>query len=280
MENLKKELFKVENKLISITTDYSRKIVNRPCDDMSLLRQSLIYRNGAIGFQLDLIDNYQKDLKGILNQKKGLDIAQSMVLSPSRKLNYLFDDLVFNLISFFDYFAAFSIYILYGEEIRSKAEGYDPLSSKNNFEHLINVLWQINWTEFAKLCKENEKSRLNFNPKEIYTCNIIKEVINYDESFIYPLSKLRNDIIHNKASLVGQSLSYNPVDGARFSFYSPGKFQELFPGVSENYQEAIEFLITSFSGCIINFQDSLLLDIEKKRQVPKGKEWIKFKSEL
>lgn len=280
MNNLKKELIKVENKLQSITMDYSRKIINRPCDDMYLLRQSLIYRNGAIGFQLDLIDSYQKDLKEKLDQKNGFEIAQSMVLSPSRKLNYLFDDLIFNLISFFDYFAAFIIYIFYGQEIRNTAEGYDPLSTKNNFEHLLKVLWKINWTEFAKLCMKDESSRLNFDPKKIYCSDVTKEVLKHDESFIYPLSKLRNDIIHNKASLVGQSLSYNTVEGANFAFYSPGKFQELFPNQSESYLEAIEFLITKFSSCVIDFQNSLLSDIEENREVAKGDEWIKFKSEL
>lgn len=279
MDDLRKDLKKIEDKFIKIGLDYSKKIVNCQCNDINLLRGSLLYRNGAIGYQLELIQNYRTHLTDLLDQKDGFKIAQDLSIRPSRKLNYHFDDLIFNIMSFYDYLAAYVIYVFYGEEIRDSAVDYDPLSFTNEkFGHLIPVLRKINWTEFAKLIREGEKSKLKYNPKVVQESSTSNEVLEFDNSYIIHISRLRNDIIHNKASIVGQSLSYDLTAGAEFNFSAPAKFQEFFPDLETNYMEAVRFIIQNFTDSILKIADSLLEDIESNRNTEKGDEWISFES--
>lgn len=279
MDKLRKDLKKIEDKFIKIGLDYSRKIVNCQCNDINLLRGSLLYRNGAIGYQLELIHSYRDHLTNLLDQKDGYKIAQDLSIRPSRKLNYHFDDLIFNIMSFYDYLAAYLIYVFYGEEIRNSAVDYDPLSFTNErFDHLTPILQRINWTEFAKLVRKEEESRLTYNPEIIQESSTSSDVLEFDNSYIIHISRLRNDIIHNKASMVGQSLSYDLTAGAEFNFRAPGKFQEFFPELETNYMEAVRFIVKNFADSILKIASSLLEDIESNRNTKKGDEWISFDS--
>ncbi|MDZ7660737.1 hypothetical protein [Fodinibius sp.] len=281
MQELKNNLFNIENKLITISFDYSRKIVDCNCADTNILRDSLKYRNGAINFHLEQIIDYKEWLSDYLDQKDGYSKAMDLKLNPSRKLNYLFDDLIFNLMSFDDYYAVFITYLFYGEEIRSKAQGYNPLSIKNSeFKHLSDIIWKVNWTEFVKLIRPDENSRLKYDPSIIQSSASSEAIIQNDNNFIFHLSKLRNDIIHNKASSVKQGSSFNPNEGASFSFSTPAKFQELFPKVDTSFEDGIKYIIENFSTGVLEISNALLEDIEKNRKVEKGEEFMKYESEL
>lgn len=283
LKEIKNGLRKIENNLQTISFDYSRKIVNTVCDDMTTMRDYLIYRNGAIGFHLDLIIDHLDYYSDLLKQPKGLEIGSHISVKAGWKMNHLLDDLIFNLMSFYDYFAAYVIYVFNGEEIRKSSNGYNPLSLKNKKrEHLYQSLRKISWLEMAKFVKNNpdRKSKLRYNLKPILSSTVSEKIKKWDSNFVYRLYKLRSDIIHNKVTPVGNNVSYDFRDGAKIIFTVHGMYKEMFPSESQNYNDTVDFLITSYSKSVIECTEELIKDIESNRLVKKEDMFQKWEWEL
>lgn len=281
MDSLKRELGKIDDQFLEVSIDYKRKIIGRFCSDIDMLTSILLYRKGALSFHLDLINSHLKHFSEYLSNPESLNQSAHLSLFEGRKMNFLFDDMIFNMVSFYDYFATFGVYVFYGETIRNKVEGYDPLDIKNkNLDHLLEALSEISWKRIANLANKNRKSNLGFDPKEIQSTTFSKEVVNWNRNFIYNLIELRHDIIHNKIAPVSNRFSYNPVDGAKYSFEVHGMFVKKFPNADNSYEGALTFLINNFTESILAFCNCLKQDIESNRKIEKGKEFIKYKSEL
>ena len=282
MESLKRTLGKIDNKFREVSTDYKRKIIGRSCNDMDILTSSLIYRKGALYFHLDLIENYLNYISEYLSQPEGINHGALFYPIEGMRMNYLLDDFIFNMVSFYDYFATFGGYIFYGEIIRNKAIGYDPLNIKNEkIDHLNDALSNISWKKFANLANTDpsRKSNLEYDPKILHASTFSKEVVKWNRSFIYDLIELRHDIIHNKITPVSNSFSLNPTDGGKYDFKVHGMFVNKFPNVSNSYDGVLTFFIENFTESLLKFCDCLKQDIEDNRKVEKGKEFIKYKSE-
>ncbi|MEX1014238.1 MAG: hypothetical protein WDZ80_03710 [Candidatus Paceibacterota bacterium] len=272
LKELKKGLIKIENNLQTVSFDYSRKMVNTFCDDMTLMRDYLKYRNGAIGFHLDLIKDHLDYYSDLLKQPKGYDIGVHLSFNAGWKMNYLLDDLIFNEMSFYDYFSTYILYVFYGGEIRNKAKGYDPLSIKNKKrDHLNRALKNISWLQMAKFVKNNpdRKSKIPYKLSPILKSSVSEKIKSWNSEFVYKLYKLRSDIIHNKVTPVGNNVSYNSVDGGKFSFSVHGMYRDMFPNTGNSFEDAVEFLIKSYSNSIIECTEALINDIEKNRLVKK-----------
>lgn len=283
LKEIKNGLRKIENNLQTVSFDYSRKIVNTFCDDMTLMRDYLKYRNGAVGFHLDLIKDHLDYYSDLLKQPKGFDKGIHLSFNAGWKMNYLIDDLIFNQMSFYDYFSTYIMYVFYGDEIRNSAKGYEPLSLKNKkTEHLDQALRNISWLEIAKLVKNNpaRKSKLAYDVNPISNSTVSEKIKNWDSKFVYKLYRLRSDIIHNKVTPVGNKVSYNPVDGGKYNFSVHGTYSEMFPNQGINFEEAIEFLINSYSNSVIECTEALINDIEKNRLVKKEDMFQKWEWEL
>jgi hypothetical protein len=273
MESLKRELGKIDNRFLEVSIDYKRKIVGRFCNDMDMLTSSLIYRKDALHFHLDLIQSPLEYFSDYLSQPKGLDHGAQLSVFEGRKMNYLFDDIVFNMVSFYDYFATFGAYIFYGEVIRNKAKGYDPLNIKNEkIDHLLDALSKISWKKFANLAHTDpsRKSYLEYDPQPLQASTFSKEVVKWNRNFIYDLIELRHDIIHNKIAPVSNSFSFNPRDGGKYDFKVHGMFVNKFPDASNSYEGALTFLIENFTESLLKFCDRLKQDIVENRKVEKG----------
>ncbi|MEP1152163.1 MAG: hypothetical protein ABJH08_10590 [Balneola sp.] len=272
LKEIKKGLGKIDNNLRTISFDYSRKMVNTFCDDMNLMRDYLIYRNGAIGFHLDLIRDHLDYYSNLLKQPRGFEKGSYLSFNAGWKMNYILDDLIFNQMSFYDYFSTYIMYIFYGDDIRSSVKGYDPLSLKNSkIDHLDKAFRNISWIEMSKFIKNNSsrKSKLHYNLNTISNSTVSEMIKGWDSRFVYKLYKLRSDIIHNKVTPVGNNVSYNPIDGGKFNFSVHGMYKEMFPNEDIKFEEAIEFLVKNYSNSVIECTEALISDIEENRRVKK-----------
>ena len=283
MDSLKRELGKIDNQFHTVGFDYKRKIIGGYCNDIDMLKSSLIYRKSALTYHVDLIQNHLDYFSDYLSKPDGLSRGSNLSFYEGRKMNYLFDDVIFNMVSFYDYFATFGAYIFYGEKIRSKANGYDPLNITNKkMNHLLTALSNISWKKFANLANEdpNRKSHLEYNPKPLQDSKFSKEVVKWNRNFIYELIELRHDIIHNKVAPVSNSFSFNPKKGGQYEFKVHGMFVKKFPNADNSYKGALSFLIENFTNSFLKFCDCLKEDIEDNRTVKKGEEFTGYNSEI
>ncbi len=281
--NLRKHLHQIEGKLQTISMDYERKIINTSCNDLNLLHYCLIYRNGSIGYHLDLTANHLDHYANFLKTKEGIINGPLISTSVGMKMTYLLDDLIFNLMSFYDYFATYVLYVFNGDEIRKSAKGYDPLNTRNKkSEHLRNAMKKISWMELSKLAKNNpnRKARLKYDSEPLLSSIVKNTIIHWDNTFVYKLGKLRSDIIHNEIMPVADRYTDSSLEGARFHFSVHGKFSELFPKVGDDYTEVITFLINSFTKSIHACTSDIIKDIENNRLVKKEDMFLKWKHEL
>lgn len=282
MSSKKSRLGRINGRIVPVSLEYMRKIINQGCNDIYLLRNGLSHRIGAIIFHEDILQNMIKNItKDALDNpfdfhSNGKDLIYTF------RLSYLFDDLIFNMMSFYDYLAGFIGYIVYDEEIRSLAEGYDPLNQKEKkVDHLRGVLYKMSWTEIAKMCKGGtNKKILKFKGNKFFGTELSKVISTHDEKFIEGLSRYRNRIIHNESDSPNLHLTISIPSNSKIKFFAPPSFEKYFSKSPKNFEEALDLLINSFADSIEEIFNALENYIESNRKVERGKEFVQYKHEL
>jgi hypothetical protein len=281
MNSKKSRLNKINGRVAPVTLEYMGKIINQGCNDIYLLRNSLNHRIGALIFHEDVLQNTIKNitndaLKNPFNfHSNSLDIVYTL------RLGHLFDDLIFNMMAVYDYFAGFIGYIVYDKEIRSLAEGYDPLNQdEENVSHLRGILYKMSWTEIARMCKgSSSKKFLSFKGNKFYNTELSRAISTHDEKFIEGLSRYRNRIIHNEIDSPSVQLTIS-MSNSEVNFFTPPSFEKYFGKAPENFEEAVNLLINSCADSIEEIFDTLENYIESNRKVEKGKEFVQYEHEL
>jgi len=282
MSSIKSKLGRINGRIGPVSMEYMRKIINQGCNDIYLLRNGLNHRVGALIFHVDILLNMIKNIRKDALENPFEFHTNGKDLVYTFRLSYLFDDLVFNMMSFYDYLASFIGYIVYDEEIRSIAEGYNPLNqNENNVEHLREVLYKMSWTVIAIMCKKGpNKKFLKFKGNKFYGTELSNVISTHDNNFIEGLSRYRNRIIHNESDSPNLNLTIGIPSGSEIKFFTPPSFEKYFNEAPENFEEALNSFINSFADSIEEIFDVLENYIESNRKVEKGKEFVQYKHEL
>lgn len=278
----KSKLGRINGRIVPVSLEYMRKIINQGCNDIYLLRNGLSHRIGAIIFHEDILQNMIKNITREALENPFDFHSNGKDLIYTFRLSYVFDDLIFNMMSFYDYLAGFIGYIVYDEEIRSLAVEYDPLDQRDKkVDHLRGVLYKMSWTEIAKMCKGGPKKKfLEFNENKFFDTGLSHVVKAHDENFIEKLSKYRNRIIHNESDSPNLHLTISIPSNSKIKFFAPPSFKKYFGKSPKNFKEALDLLITRFSDSIEEIFDALEIYIESNRKVERGKEFVQYKHEL
>ena len=282
MSSKRSRLSRINGRIVPVSLEYMRKVINQGCNDIYLLRNGLIHRIGAIIFHEDILSNMINNItKNAL--KNPFDFhSDGKDLIYTFRLSYLFDDLIFNMMSFYDYLAGFIGYIVYDEEIRSLAVGFDPLDqNEKNIDHLRSVLYKMSWTEIAKMCKGGPNNKfLEFESNKYFDTELSQVITNHDKNFIEGLSRYRNRIIHNESDSPNLHLTISIPSNSKSKFFAPPSFEKYFSKSPEIFEESLNLLINNFSDSIEEIFNALENYIESNRKVDKGKEFLLYKHEL
>jgi hypothetical protein len=283
-KSFEKLIHQINSQISFAKQDYERKILDNFCPDLDPITDNLIYRNYSVRFHLELIQDYTDYLTGILKSPEGYRKGSFMSTNSGLKLNFLFDDLIFNMISFYDYFATFIVYFFYGNEIRSTANDYNPLDLKNKrFDHLEKFLRSISWVSVINLAKNSTKDlpkEIKVEPHKFQKSKTSKIVENWHSKFVYKLSQLRNQVIHNQVTPINNVFTYDFVKGGKYDFSIHGQFADLFPDVNNEYGDAVSFLVISYTQSILDSIESLIEDVENNKRVKKEDMFINWKHEI
>lgn len=282
MSSKKSRLSRINGRIVPVSMEYMRKIINQGCHDIYLLRNGLSHRIGALIFHEDVLRNMINNIRDDALENPFDFHSNGKDLIYQFRLSYLFDDLIFNMMSFYDYLAGFIGYIVYDEEIRSLAEGYDPLDqNEKNVDHLRGVLYKMSWTEIAKMCKGGpNKKFLKFKGNKFTGTELSTVIKNHDEKFIEGLSRYRNRIIHNESDSPNLHLTISIPSNSRIKFFTPPSYEKYFSKAPENFEEAVDLLIDSFADSIEETFNALENYIESNRKVERGNEFVQYKHEL
>lgn len=276
-----KDFKRIEGRLNALTADYSRKfLINANSPDIDSLLFSLTHRFGAIQYHTGLIEKHlQKIVDEAIND--GVNFMRKHI-GIDFQLAFLFDDLVFNMMSFYDYFASYILYIAYDEEIRGRAKGYDPLiRNEHKYDHLDKISFYLRWTAVAKMCKPKpEQKQLIGEPNKFVSTEFSKIIHKHDQKFIEPLRKFRDRVIHNNTAHPSIKFKFVGGDENIIEFKTLSSLLEKFKSYSENFEEAVNNLSEDFLESVEDIIFAIDAYIEENRRVPKGEEFFLYEHEI
>jgi hypothetical protein len=237
--------------LVSTGMDYIRKIsgtLDNP--ELYKLRDSVSLRLQSIIYHYDLLASINIS---------GREYFYNSVASPvygdsvSLKQDFLFDSIIFNAMSFFDYLSCYMYFIVFG---RKKGD----------------------WRSIVKQAQKN----VNFKES-----GLAKTINSLHSELVNKLDQYRGELIHNVDDHLPNNQSYFFVKGTVVvTVFAPVRFREKFREEFKGYkndQLDINSIALWLIDCITNGTIEILKEIKKfiesNRKVPKGKEIISFKKE-
>jgi len=228
------EMRNIQGKLTTLNFDYinnySGTLISSQNDTMISVVNSLRTRCNSIHFHFtQLIDLELRTDKRINDEAADYDNA-ILHTQTSDKLYFLFESIVFNVISLFDYFGSLVEYICIG-----KGEA------------------KQNWNGIMKGMRDKKNLLYNLTFKD--------QFIAWNKNFIDILFGYRSDLIHRNIDFGGNALYVNPSDGKYHSVYkAPHKFCSKF---SELKKEAKEYQFTNryVAFWIVSKSNEAALDI-------------------
>ena len=241
---------RINGLVITIGFDYIRKITGRiKNDEFFELRDSLTLRLESIYFHYELLS--QLNISG--QAKRSQELGPSSAMSISLKQQFLFDSIIFNVISFFDYLSCFLSFMLFKTK-RSQ------------------------WQSIA----HNSRSKVDFKETEL-----AKAIDRSDRLLVSKLNQYRSELIHYSNDNVGLSTSFNTKEGlGKVNIYSPSsftkKFKKEFQKLGKNELDlntVLIWLLDTINHEIHDILSNTQSYIEINRTVEKGKEIIKFKDD-
>lgn len=244
------EKTKINSRVIKIGFDYIKKISGTlKNDEFFDLRNSLTLRLQSIFFHYNLLSQLNISGQGMKSSNLGPILATGIAI----KQEFLFDSIIFNTISFFDYLSCFLSFIIFNDK-------------------------KSQWQSVA------HKSRTIFGFKET---EVAKTIDNLDRIFVTKLNQYRSELIHYSKDNVGVSTSFHTKEGIeKINVFTPlgftKKFKKEFKNLDKNDLD-LNTVIIWMLDIITEETSHLLTDvegyIETNRVIKKGKEIIKFKNE-
>jgi hypothetical protein len=185
--------------------------VNPVDRDMTLfhLRDSIGYRARCLRYHCQILENlihaYHENAKVDAYQAYK-DAGHSMLFFKDEVM-FVYDDVVFHCVSFFDYLASFLSYPFYKDKEPTAEFKWNTLY--NRCHPTMNT--PVRQTLFAPLVRSNHTQ------------------------FIDKLQRYRGDLYHNKKDFAPSAVSYDMMkDFTKYEFHIPKSFYEVFKEHFEN----------------------------------------------
>lgn len=197
LKELRKKKSALNTKFIKFSLEYANKISGMDIDNVVLgLRSSLLFRLGSLIFHYEYLVNHKKQYLSAINEKPGLsNETHHIAHSATNTQTIIFDDLIFNSVSVFDYLGYFISVLTYG----------------------IHKKWT--WNKLYKATKNDESKISN---------SIFKEkLVKVHSEFIDNLYEFRSELIHYQAYGVSYGLSYGGNEGVKLTLHPPKDFLKV-----------------------------------------------------
>lgn len=244
------ESFRILERLfIELCLEYANKISGTTGNETFLsFRDSVFRRFVAALFHYDLIANlniHGEPIKYESNSKvpDGFYIAL--------QANYLFDSIIFHVVSAFDYYAGLVKFISYGKLRKFKVTWGDMVAKSKHEESLI-------------------------------SSQLLEEINRINVDFFKDLTAYRSSLIHNKAEslLFNQSIKLSEFE-TFVNLYPPvefvNQFRKQLSSVEEpNLHEVSLWILESSINSIITLIRATSIYLEQNRRIAIEDEWIKM----
>ena len=281
MDALSEKIRQVGGLFLRAALDYERKVSGPFCSDIRMLRASMLHRLSAIQWHIQLMHDYEIQATQAIRTREGFDSAGELEMTHTGRMRYLFDDVVFNLMSLFDYAAGFTGYAFYGDEIRDSAE-YNPLDQdENRTDHLGRQKARIDWGDIRNA---HFRRKLYFDTNRLKGSEVGKAIDEWEDRLLSPLRAYRNDIIHHSADRTsgGYSLRLLDISQSEIFVHPPPQFKDRFDIDSDDAENVFSSVLWLFEESLSGLEvlaEKLRIDIEERRRVEKGEEHIQFSSD-
>lgn len=244
-----KQKEEINERIIKVGIEYIRKISGKlENEDFYDLRNSLTLRLESIFFHYDILK--QLNISG---KEKSFNLPNPFQASQiSLKQGFLFDSLIFNSVSYFDYLSCFISFIAF-EKKKSQ------------------------WQSIANISRSNPKF------KESKLGKFIDET---DRFFVDKLTQYRSELIHYKNDKNGFSTSFDLKNNLeKTNIFAPNNFVKKFNKELKHIEKK-ELDINTIGIWILDLITSQTKDIlkelenyiEENRIIEKGNEIISFKN--
>jgi hypothetical protein len=236
---------RINNTQFFVGIDYLNKISGRISDKrFSEISHSILSRISSIIFHYEILDSIYSSNRKIITSQWDPIIDHQFAI----KQKFVFDSIIFNAISLFDYF---SCLVTFTRE-----------SNKDN--------WRKMWISLASYSRNNNE----FKQSSLGT-----KIIEIDRIWLSKLNAYRAELIHYDTKDLGVSSSWNLINGeVNILVKAPIELKKVFKNLSK-IEKHEDFNINSISLWIIetcllllcDLQVSLKEYIEKKRVIPEEK---------
>lgn len=241
----------LQNLLVKLVFDYANKISGTDAnDDFVELRNSITLRLESILYHYELLASINIS---------GEEIVTSKLISPlitkqiALKQDFLFDSIVFNTLSLFDYTSCLTKFLIENNKQRKK----------------------LLWTQLVRTARGTD------NFKETSLAKLINEL---DRNWVFKLGEYRAELIHYNDDFVSDSLKYYTKECKYIiSISAPLSLKKYFKEFRqvENEKASINevslWIIENSIECVISLTKELMNYFDIIRKVPVGKEIYTFK---
>lgn len=246
-ENIIKELRKknslLHTELIRFSLEYANKISGMDIDDVVIgIRSSLLFRLGSLIFHYEYLVNHKEQYLKEITQKPLNEKTHQIAQSVTNTQSIIFDDLIFNSVSVFDYLGYFMSVLTYG----------------------IHKKWT--WNKLYKAAKNNDRK---------IGSSIFKEkLVKVHSDFIDNLYEFRSELIHYQTYGLNYDLSYVGTEGVKFKLHPPKDFLKVLRRAdlikSEDdehlHVDSLETFLTHCFDVVSDILDLSLKHIEENRK--------------
>jgi len=219
-------------------------------DFMITLRDGISYKLKCIYLHLDFLkqigDGHNKKLA---NTKDSIKQTQLFYRCVEEHM-FLVEDIIFHLISLFDYLGNLIGYLYYGDSKR-----------------------KIKWKGIMTCCRKPEWERKETGSEKIYKSSASEYLIDINDKIISKLQEYRAELIHYKYDLPSGKMSINIFehDFSQFSVYTPKELLKIICAIDNEIKkddkvkiyDALSILLKSISLKTCKIVDYLTSDLQK-----------------
>ncbi|TPE45446.1 hypothetical protein [Pontibacter mangrovi] len=248
---LEKKRKTLQNLLVSLVFDYANKISGTYSnDDFIELRNSITLRLENIFYHYDLLASINVSDEEIITNEI---ISPLVTPQIAIKQDFLFDSIVFNTLSLFDYTSCLIKYIIETNKQKKK----------------------LLWTQLIRTARGTN------NFKET---SLAKLLVELDKKWVFVLGEYRAELIHYNDDFVSDGLKYYPVESKYIIHISaPSSLKKHFREFKQvensdaNINQVTLWIIENSIECIIDIMEELRTYFDTVRKVPVGKEVYTFR---
>lgn len=235
----------IHSKLLTIGNDYSNKITGKITNDRYYqIRDSITLRIESIVFHYNLLNSIHSPSKKIITNEifpLGTDII------PLRQ-KFLFDSIIFNLISVFDYLSCLINFII--EKNKDK--------------------WKKPWNKLEHWSRCNDKFK---------GTKLGLKIIEINKDWVSNLNDYRNELIHYQTENLGSNESYDLMNAELdILVIAPNQLKRFFKQLTDmadkneyNINSVTLWLIKTSIENVIEALDDIKEYIEDHRVIPVDK---------